>query len=76
VSQLSLESEDGHEALGRNLRLIAKGDHKAFEVFYQEWFSRIYRYLVTRGRPQDMTEETLQDIFVAIWRNSNTFRGE
>lgn len=35
----------------------------------------VYRYLVNRGLPEHVVEETLQDTFLAIWRDAATFRG-
>ncbi len=64
-----------NEALGRNLRRIARGDHQAFEDLYQVVSPEVYRYLVNRGLPLDLVEETLQDTFLAIWRGAAAFRG-
>lgn len=58
------------------LAQVALGDQEALKLLYEIYRPRIWSYLSHQlGRDAQCTEEVLQDIFVAVWRNAGTFRG-
>lgn len=49
----------------RMMRAIAKGDDDALEIFYNTYFSKLYRYAYYRvGRDHQHTEEVVNDTFM------------
>jgi RNA polymerase sigma-70 factor, ECF subfamily len=63
-----------HAAL---LARIATGDEDAMRILYDAYRLRLWRYLwsLLDGHA-DWVEETLQDVFVAIWRGAREYRGQ
>ena len=55
---------------------IAAGDQDAFECIWNTYRNRVYSYLYPRLRDKDAVEEVTLDVFLAIWRNAASFRGE
>jgi len=59
------------------LRRVAQGDQEALESLYQRYHARLWRYVWYQlGGDTLLAEETLQDIFLAIWTSAQQFRGE
>ncbi|HEX9615459.1 MAG TPA: sigma-70 family RNA polymerase sigma factor [Bacteroidota bacterium] len=58
------------------VRLVQAGDKKAFERLYREHERRVYavclRIVADTGRAEELT----QDVFVRVWNNIASFRGE
>lgn len=58
------------------IKLIAKGDEKAFEQivlkYQQAVFNTIYRYTGNQDDVQDLAQE----IFIKVWRNAAKFKGK
>ena len=58
------------------LKLVARGDEKAFEQLVNKYeqavFSTIYRYIGNR----DDVEDLAQEIFLKVWRNAKKFKGK
>ncbi|GEM_PF-722360 len=63
--------------LRRWLAAIAQGDEGALAAFYQALRPRLRRYL-WRQLDGDATaiEDTLQEVFLAVWRSAQSYRGE
>jgi RNA polymerase sigma-70 factor (ECF subfamily) len=62
----------------RNLaRKVAKGDATAFDVFFREYFPRLFRFTLLRtdGDP-DLAEEIVQRTMCKVVRKMGTYRGE
>lgn len=60
-------------------RLVAQicaGDRKAFNLLYERYFPRIYRFVGKRLRNRADTEETVQEVFVNVFSSVHAFRGE
>jgi len=56
---------------------IAQGDQAALGELYERHYRRLYRYLWHQLHgDSSLTEEAVQDTFVAVWRAAGTFRGE
>jgi RNA polymerase sigma-70 factor (ECF subfamily) len=56
---------------------IAKGNHEAFDRFYNAYFNRIHRYLlVLAGGKEDRVSDALQDTLIRIVRYMKPFADE
>ncbi|MDR1613206.1 MAG: sigma-70 family RNA polymerase sigma factor [Planctomycetota bacterium] len=61
--EIPLRKDRGNGA--KLLALIAKGDEKALEEFYEIYFSRLYRFVFYRvGRDHHHAEEVIHDTFI------------
>ena len=58
------------------LERAAAGDRRAFERFVEQHEAAVYRYIRTQTDDPDVTEEALQETFIAAWRRAETFRGD
>lgn len=56
-------------------RLI-KGEEAAFNEFFNSYFSRLYRFAVTRMRDDDMARDIVQQTLCRALRKIDTYRGE
>jgi RNA polymerase sigma-70 factor (ECF subfamily) len=71
VSSLQLEQD---RALARR---VASGDHAAFEVFFHEYFPRLYRFTLSRvDNDEGLAEEIVQRTLCIVVRKMGTYRGE
>jgi RNA polymerase sigma-70 factor (ECF subfamily) len=62
----------------RNLaRKVARGDANAFDVFFREYFPRLFRFTLLRtdGDPE-LAEEIVQRTMCKVVRKMGTYRGE
>ena len=55
---------------------IRQGDEAAFELLYERYFDRIYRFVARRISNRADTEETVQEVFVNVLGSVGSFRGE
>lgn len=62
-----------NEQLERLIAQIAKGDRAAFETFYDMTSARIHALCVMMLNDRPAAEETLQDVYVAVWKQSHNF---
>ena len=59
------------------IQQIAKGNQRAMEQLYARYRLAIWRYLWYRlGENAALVEETLQEVFLAVWRSAARYRGE
>ncbi len=59
------------------LARIASGDEEALHALYQDYVPRLTRYLWHQlDGDTHAIEETLQEVFIAIWRSASAFRGD
>lgn len=62
------------------LARIAEGDLEAFHTFYGRHAGRVLAYArhlgqrSSRGYRTDLTEDVVQEVFVAVWRRAASFR--
>lgn len=49
------------------LSLLNSGDQRAFEAIYDCFAERLYRYVYSRIRVKETSEEIVQEIFVSLW---------
>ena len=56
---------------------LLEGDVKAFDVFFNSYFPRIYRFALARlGHDHDLAEETAQAVLCQALSKMATYRGE
>jgi len=73
ASSLEDSDENSDESLVERLR---SGDRSAFSVLYDRYFRRVYSFLDRRLPTRADTEETTQEVFVALFSSIESFRGE
>jgi RNA polymerase sigma-70 factor, ECF subfamily len=64
-------------APGPSVRLlaeIARGDHDAFASFYDLHAARVHTLALRILRERGEAEEVVQDVFVQVWRQAETYR--
>lgn len=61
------------EALVERLR---QGERRAFDLLYERYFGRVYRFVDKRMRNRADTEETVQEVFINVFSSIHTYRGE
>lgn len=66
----------GCQSLNQAIRLVHKGDTKAFEFIYRSYCGLVYRICLRMLRNPVDAEDAAQDVFVRLFRKINTFRGE
>jgi RNA polymerase sigma-70 factor (ECF subfamily) len=57
-------------------RVVRDGDEAAFEVLYDRYLPRVYRFVSRRVRNRADTEEIVQEVFINIFSSIGSFRGE
>ena len=55
---------------------VGNGDQDAFNLLYERYFPRVYRFVSRRLRNRADTEETVQEVFINIFNSMASFRGE
>ena len=55
---------------------VRSGDRDAFEVLYQKFFPRIYRFVQKRLGNRADVEETVQEIFISTFSSLGAYRGD
>jgi RNA polymerase sigma-70 factor (ECF subfamily) len=56
---------------------LADGDEKVFEAFFRDYFSRLYRFALTRlGSDEDAIKDIVQTTLMNAMRSISTYRGE
>jgi RNA polymerase sigma-70 factor (ECF subfamily) len=55
---------------------VAGGDKAAFEILYERFFPRVYRFVDRRMRNRADTEETVQEVFINVFSSLGSYRGE
>ncbi|MEV6925446.1 RNA polymerase sigma factor [Dactylosporangium sp. NPDC051485] len=58
------------------LRLIGKGDRRAFEAFYARNAPWLALRLRRRCRDAELADEMLQETFLTVWRAAGSYRGD
>ena len=58
------------------LRQVAAGDEAAFAKLYDAYSPLIYNYLLRLLNEPAVSEEILQEVFLAMWRGARHFREE
>jgi RNA polymerase sigma-70 factor (ECF subfamily) len=58
------------------IKKVEAGDESAFEVLYERYFPRVYRFVDRRMRNRADTEETVQEVFINVFSSLGSYRGE
>jgi RNA polymerase sigma-70 factor (ECF subfamily) len=67
----------GHEPTDSELiEGIRRSDEAAFNLLYERYFPRVYGFTYLRLRSRADTEEVVQDIFTAVFRSIDAYRGQ
>jgi RNA polymerase sigma-70 factor (ECF subfamily) len=53
-----------------------RGDQEAFEILYERYFARVYRFVSRRLNNRSDVEETVQEVFINVFSSMASFRGE
>jgi RNA polymerase sigma-70 factor (ECF subfamily) len=54
---------------------VKGGDHDAFDVLFQRYFSTVYRQAIRLAGNREEAEEVVQEVFLTIYEKAHTFRG-
>ena len=55
---------------------VLEGDEAAFEMLYERYFPRVYRFVQKRLNNRADVEDTVQDVFINVFNALGSFRGE
>ena len=55
---------------------ILAGDEEAFSDLYDRYFTRVYRFVHRRLNNRADVEDTVQEVFIAVFSSLESFRGE
>jgi RNA polymerase sigma-70 factor (ECF subfamily) len=58
------------------LRQVAAGDEAAFAELYDQYAPPVYNYLLRLVNETAVSEEILQEVFLAVWQSAHRFRAE
>lgn len=72
VNQLAAPTA-AHDDDALLLRRIAHADRGALTTLYERHHRPLFIFLLQHARDHGLAEELLQDTFVAVWRNADTF---
>jgi RNA polymerase sigma-70 factor, ECF subfamily len=53
---------------------VKAGDHDAFDVLFQRYFSTVYRQAIRLAGNREEAEEVVQEVFLTIYEKAHTFR--
>lgn len=69
-------AQEGDDAVRAMLTRVARGDQEALRALFAALRPRLWGYLCRQlGGDADLTDDVLQDVFVAVWRGAGTYRG-
>jgi RNA polymerase sigma-70 factor, ECF subfamily len=58
------------------IEFIADGDKAALELLYLRHSARVYRFVVHLTGSGSAAEETVLEVFLAVWRDARRFKGK
>jgi RNA polymerase sigma-70 factor (ECF subfamily) len=53
---------------------IAQQDREAFRLFYDRYAGRLLGYVRQISREREVSEDVVQDVFLAVWRKAASFK--
>ncbi|GEN73942.1 MULTISPECIES: RNA polymerase sigma factor [Chryseobacterium] len=56
------------------LKKIKSGDRPAFMLFYERYWDSLYRFVFTRTRDKEMSEELLQNLWIKILEDTTSIQ--
>lgn len=66
---LHMKEDENQEHLKSLILLAKEGDKKAFEEVYTTYYTPLYRYIFTRLKNKQETEDITQATFIKIWNS-------
>src|SRR5271170_1221301 len=69
----SQQGQDEDLDLGGLLTLVARGDHRAFELVYEELAGPVYGVVRQVLRDPAQSEEVAQEVLLEVWRTATRF---
>jgi RNA polymerase sigma-70 factor (family 1) len=54
------------------LSLLKNGDAKTFEIIYDRFADRLFRYVCSRVNSKEISEDIVQEIFISLWSKRET----
>lgn len=51
---------------------IKKGSEAVFELIYQRFHDKVFRFFLRRVREQDMAKELTQQVYIKLWQSRKT----
>lgn len=58
------------------LKRIAHKDRLALRTFFSRYHMRLFRFLVRLTRNDALAEELVNEVFLSVWRNAESFKGQ
>ncbi len=58
------------------VRRVEAGDEASFEILYERYFPRVFRFVQRRLGNRADTEETVQEVFINIFSSMSGWRGD
>jgi RNA polymerase sigma-70 factor, ECF subfamily len=58
------------------VQFIADGDKAALKLLYLRHRTRVYRFVARLTGSESIAEETVNDVFLAVWRHASQFKGK
>lgn len=58
------------------LERIDRGEQEAFDLLYERYFNRVYRFTAKRLRNRADVEESVQETFIGVFSSLSSYRGE
>lgn len=71
MSDVALNDQD--QILERLLGFVSRGDEKAFRRLYELTSPRLFRLVVGMLKDEEAARDTLQSVYVSIWKNAGSF---
>ena len=69
---ISLGLETSDAAL---IQSVAEGDKAAFKLLYLRHRERVYRFVARLSGSESTADETVNEVFLAVWRDAGQFEG-
>jgi RNA polymerase sigma-70 factor (ECF subfamily) len=77
MAMAAAEIAEGDGTSDRDLvARVCAGDAGAFQLLYERYFPRVYRFVDKRLRNRADTEETVQEVFINLFSSIAGYRGE
>ena len=76
VTRIDAEVGDAIDLVGQMVSRAQSGDADAFEGVYRAHVSRIHALCLCMSGDAQHAESLTQDVFVRVWENLSSFRGE
>jgi RNA polymerase sigma-70 factor, ECF subfamily len=73
ASRIRRQQADGEDC--RLIERLKAGDHEAFDLLFQRYFSIVSRQATRLTGNRDEAEEVVQEVFLTVYEKAHTFRG-